>query len=838
VGGSLCGRFCCRVLIGCQTQKCQLQLHTCPDSDSYIFLTCTFIYVMSTSLSGASNGVSEAMGAVPKKDEIKLGTSKKTNSHDAIPPPRHERSASSSDSPLPLKRSVSRKESNRSRGSDDAYEKGGHDKLSPTTPSKALTSPRRANSISTTIPTIQEEQIGRSNPVRSAGKASDSDSSSPRPLTLNFAALPALPSLPSPSRTPSPRLSSRHSFIESPRATLSPSRRTRVLNRKSSYNERHMSPEILSMKASTTTVVDDMKTLIKQQHEGILRRTVSEAFFASWDYGNLEADFHLPNGNHVSQHYDAMQARRAKQRRKKLRREESKRVPTRDFLLISDLHSKLGVDESKELDVVYDDERRNERELVVVAGTDSKLFSLLADHRVQDKEYIDVYLATHLRFISTLSLFSQLLEHFRNPLALLSQSSGTPLTAAETEEYIPLIQVRIVNVFKKWLRYHYAYEFDDEKIATQMETFIDELTRSSNPEHNQWSLFLRSSWKKRRMTNFDAYEFDTNEAPKVIVPAPLQASNLSFLDIHPTELARQLTIKHQNMFQRVRNNHLLQFLKDKDDPDNPVAEIAAFSAKLTDWVGYELVSTPSVKKRAQVYANFVKLCVTLKNLTNFQGALDIFCGLSHYLVSRLRKTIKAVDSSTKDKLKQLNELFDTAGGLKNLRKHIKSTTAPLIIPASIWLHDLILSNENSDYYQSETGTPRSNTNEPLINFAKLRLFANTFAEVYRCQLEPYNFTSLPMLQEYIGNHFITVPALELEAMFTSIVATQEARKDSISSSASSSSMGSASSGTPPKSPKSGFKASFARKASLSSLFRLKINSPNAKKEPKDISKND
>lgn len=636
------------------------------------------------------------------------------------------------------------------------------------------------------------------------------------------------------------------------------------------------------MKGYTTGALDDINVLDSSRSDapGRLRRTFSEPFFASWDYGNLEANFDLPSGVHISQHYDAMQARRAKRRRKRLlRKEESKRVPARDFHLISDLHAKLTVGERDETDVVYEDERRNERELVVVAGSASKLFSLLADHRVQDKEYIDVYLATHLQFISTRQLFDQLLDRFRNPLAMLA-SSTTYLTPEETQEYIPLIQMRIVNVFKKWLRYHYAYEFTDATIATQMDAFMTELSRSDNTEHVQWAAFLRASWSNRHITNFDAFESDASDSPKILVPSITVAADLSFLDIHPTEMARQLTIVHQNMFQRVRNFHLLQFLKNKDDPGNPVGEIATFSTKLTNWVCYELASTATVKKRVQVYANFVKLSVALKNISNFQGALDIYLGLSHYLVARLRKTIKSVDSSTKDKLKQLGELFDTTGGLKNLRKHIKATAAPLIIPASIWLHDLVHINENDEFWSNgeedaslmssspdaststaSTASTASSPNlspsilgasripsrsssftlpimrEPLINFSKLRLLSNTFAEVYRCQLEPYGFSPLPVLQEYISKYMDTVSDTELETLIIAVITSQEARKDSsISGSGSGSSSAASSPGTPrapaapPKSPKS----TLSRKASLSSLFRLKINSPNAKKEPKDI----
>lgn len=814
-----------------------------------------------------------------------IGESKKAASHDTLPPIRHERVSSLVDSGSP-RRSKSRGDGSKVLSREESIDKPGGDKLKSHPGSKHGNASKRNVSTSALLPTIMDESNRSRSPPRSPGRTSANESTSatsPRLTALSFSNLPTLSNL---NRTPSPRVSPLHHGPDSPRLPLSPAKKAFRGQLKSSWDSRPGSLDGLSLKGSTIGSLDDINIAdasLSASH-GLLRRTYSEPFFASWDYGNLEANFLLPSGTHISQHYDALQTRRSKRHRKRvLRKEESKRVPARDFHLISDLHAKLTIGEREENDVIYEDERRNERELVVVAGTASKLFSLLADHRVQDKEYIDVYLATHLRFISTRQLFDQLLDRFRNPLAMLTFSSSAPLTHEETQEYIPLIQMRIVNVFKKWLRYHYAYEFDDQFIASQMEAFMNELSRSDNNEHVQWAAFLRASWSQRHTTNFDAFESDASDSPKLLIPSITVAADLSFLDIHPTELARQLTIVHQNMFHRVRNFHLLQFLKDKDDPGNPVGEIAAFSAKLTNWVCYELASTATVKKRVQVFANFVKLSVALKNISNFQGALDIFLGLNHYLVSRLRKTIKSVDSSTKDKLKQLGELFDTAGGLKNLRKHIKATASPLIIPASIWLHDLVLINENDEYWSNDddslvssspdtlsasTSTSASSTSstsspnlspiigssrmnlkassaslsvrEPLINFSKLRLLSNTFAEVYRCQLEPFGFSSLPVLQEYIANHLDTVSSQELEAMINNVVTSQEARKDSsIASAGSSSSAPSASTSpstpraataAPPKSPKS----TLSRKSSLSSLFRLKINSPSAKKEPKDI----
>jgi hypothetical protein len=88
----------------------------------------------------------------------------------------------------------------------------------------------------------------------------------------------------------------------------------------------------------------------------------------------------------------------------------------------------------------------------------------------------------------------------------------------------------------------------------------------------------------------------------------------------------------------------------------------------------------------------------------------------------------------------------------------------------------------------------------------------------------------------LEHHLTSVSATELESLFGHVIASQEARKDSISANSSSSSLSlsSSSNGSPPNAPKSPRGLKLARKASMSILSKLKINSPNAKKEPKDI----
>lgn len=142
-------------------------------------------------------------------------------------------------------------------------------------------------------------------------------------------------------------------------------------------------------------------------------------------------------------------------------------------------------------------------EKIVMAGTLRRLLTLLADQNVSDKDYIDIFLSTHLHFISSDELLNFLIQHFKDPADATDAAIKT------------LIQVRVVNVLKKWVRYH-PYEFHTKEMEKLLFDFISHM-ESLGPKESQLAAILKDSWTKKDTQNAEVFEFD-EDPPKSILP--------------------------------------------------------------------------------------------------------------------------------------------------------------------------------------------------------------------------------------------------------------------------------------------------------------------------------
>lgn len=137
----------------------------------------------------------------------------------------------------------------------------------------------------------------------------------------------------------------------------------------------------------------------------------------------------------------------------------------------------------------------------------------------------------------------------------------------------------IINVLKKWLRYH-DYDFQAPEAKEAMEAFLQKLSHeSSPPEYKEFATFLRQAWRRTTTTELEE-DAAAGQPPKSIPPAKRKAEELTVLDIAPEELARQLTLIQYRMFSKIQNPHLIAALKNVKDPANPVTQISALSDKV------------------------------------------------------------------------------------------------------------------------------------------------------------------------------------------------------------------------------------------------------------------
>lgn len=194
------------------------------------------------------------------------------------------------------------------------------------------------------------------------------------------------------------------------------------------------------------------------------------------------------------------------------------------------------------------------------------------------------------------------------------------------------------------------------------------------------------------------------------------------------------------------------------------------------------IISPS-QKRITVLTRLIKFCHKLLELNDFNGATDVYVGLSGYTSQKLWLTWKGLncnftthlapglDKDTQHKWRQLDELMCPVGSFAALRNRMKNSKAPYTIPPALFIRDLVTINENDDHWDEE---------HTMVNFHKRRLLASVIfqfqestryysiiAVYWQHTREPYALQEVPKIQEYLKNLQI-LPVEQLEARATEL----------------------------------------------------------------------
>ena len=104
------------------------------------------------------------------------------------------------------------------------------------------------------------------------------------------------------------------------------------------------------------------------------------------------------------------------------------------------------------------------------------------------------------------------------------------------------------------------------------------------------------------------------------LPPSMPPVYLTVLDFDPLELARQITLHEQDLFQRVQARELLDqawLSKDKETLAPGITVMTKWSTRMSRWAVTEILTVDSPKGRAAVYERFVAI---VKVRASFGGA--------------------------------------------------------------------------------------------------------------------------------------------------------------------------------------------------------------------------
>lgn len=132
----------------------------------------------------------------------------------------------------------------------------------------------------------------------------------------------------------------------------------------------------------------------------------------------------------------------------------------------------------------------------------------------------------------------------------------------------------------------------------------------------------------------------------------------------------------------------------------------------------------------------------LRQLSNFNGVLEIISGLNRGPVFRLKMTTETLiqkDQKLSQAWEELKAMTDSQKAYSSLRKAIKEANPPCIPYLGMYLTDLTFIEE---------GNKDTLTDFELINFHKRRLISETIRELKTYQQNAYNLQEVPAIQVF------------------------------------------------------------------------------------------
>ncbi|KAF2649281.1 ras GEF [Lophiostoma macrostomum CBS 122681] len=377
-------------------------------------------------------------------------------------------------------------------------------------------------------------------------------------------------------------------------------------------------------------------------------------------------------------------------------------------------------------------------------GTLTGLVEQLTRHDRLDPAFNNTFLLTYRSFSSASELFEMLVKRWsiQPPDGLAKEDYQTWVDKKQKP-----IRFRVVNILKSWFDNYWmegndedariliqrVYNFAKDHVATTstpgaapLMTSVEQRSRGPDMPTKRMVLTLNAS------------------TPQPILPKHMK--KLKFLDIDPTEFARQLTIIESRLYGKIRPTECLnktwqkKLTPGEPDPAANVKALILHSNQLTNWVAQMILTQQDVKRRVIVIKHFVNVADKCRLLNNFSTLTSIISALGTAPIHRLNRTWSAVNARSMGVLENMRRLMGSTKNFFEYRDTLHKANPPCIPFFGVYLTDLTF---------IEDGIPSLIKKTNLINFAKRAKTAEVIRDIQQYQNVPYPLQPVPELQDYI-----------------------------------------------------------------------------------------
>lgn len=413
-------------------------------------------------------------------------------------------------------------------------------------------------------------------------------------------------------------------------------------------------------------------------------------------------------------------------------------------------------------------ETNSSNEIEIRCATLIKLVERLTYHKNQPT-IVDTFLATYRSFLSDPEeLLDLLIERFKVPepplYVVCPDSNGSLDKLAEVDktvykqylkrfkqEYSKPVKMRVINVFKLWIRDHY-HDFErNPALLEKLISFLDEVTKT---DHILESLIIsiKKTIEQKKSSQRDDFKFMLSKEPPPIVwwtAKPNEYEKFDILTLHPVEFARQLTLFEFDLFRAIKPS---EFINDcdlgsrakkvhKSESSPNLSRMTRHFTLLSYWIRKCIVEVEDLDKRAAIYNRAIEIMGVLRELNNFTGLLSIGSAIESAPISRLSHTKKTHTNTTVKIMDDYRELNDDHQ--KKLEQELKKCNPPCIPYLGSYQTKLIHAKEGNKTFMDEI----DKTSPTLSNDD----FHSSFSNSPATPASPK--TPLPRASHFFGSHY-------------------------------------------------------------------------------------
>ncbi|XP_072287186.1 ras-specific guanine nucleotide-releasing factor RalGPS1 isoform X4 [Pyxicephalus adspersus] len=165
------------------------------------------------------------------------------------------------------------------------------------------------------------------------------------------------------------------------------------------------------------------------------------------------------------------------------------------------------------------------------------------------------------------------------------------------------------------------------------------------------------------------------------------------LKVTPEEFASQITLMDAPVFKAILPEELASCGWNKKEKHSLAPNVVAFTRRFNQvsfWVVREILTTQTLKIRAEILSHFIKIAKKLLDLNNLHSLMAVVSALQSAPIFRLSKTWALLNRKDKTTFEKLDYLLSKEDNYKRTREYIRNLKmVPMIPYLGIYLLDLI-----------------------------------------------------------------------------------------------------------------------------------------------------